>query len=125
MEKFIEIIDTFLLNYSNYNNGTQSFECDYGEIIFLKNGKNMKQIKNKKVKKEDTIIIHGIYIKPEYRNKGFCKNILFHLIDKCCKNFQYLCIQSVISKVLYEYLLRFEYNSKKFLLKKDGFFYKL
>lgn len=125
MEKFIEIIDTFLLNYSNYNNGTQSFECDYGEIIFLKNGKNMKHIKNKKVKKEDTIIIHGIYIKPEYRNKGFCKNILIHLIDKCCKNFQYLCIQSVISKILYEYLLRFEYNSKNFLLKKDGFLYKL
>jgi hypothetical protein len=119
MEKFIEIIDTFLLNYSNNNNGTHSFECEYGEIIFFKNGKNMKNIK------EDIIIIHGIYIKPEYRNKGFCKSILNDLIDKCSNKFKYLCVQSVVSKILYEYLLRFEYKNKKFILKKDGFFYKL
>lgn len=114
MEKFLELIDDFLLNYSTYNHGKHEFECEYGEVIFFKNSK-----------KKDTIIIHGIYIYPEYRNKGFCKNILIYLIDKCSKTFQYLCIQSVISKILYDYLLRFEYKNKHFILKRDGFFYKL
>ena len=117
MEKFIEIIDSFLFNYSNYNHGKCEFECEYGEIVFFK--------KNNKNKKKNTIIIHGIYINPEYRNKGFCKNILFYIIDKCCQNFQYLCIQSVISKILFEYLLRFNYKNKYFLLKKEGFVCKL
>lgn len=114
MEKFVEIIDTFLLNYSNYNDGKYELECEYGEIIFFKNNR-----------KQDVIIIYGIYIKPEYRNKGFCKNILYHLIDKCSKNFQFLCVESVLSKILYDYLLRFEYKKTHFILKKDGFFYKL
>jgi hypothetical protein len=39
--------------------------------------------------------------------------------------FQQLCIQSVLSKVLYEYLLRFEYKNKKFKNRLTGFFYEL
>jgi RimJ/RimL family protein N-acetyltransferase len=114
MEKFVELMDEFLLNYSNYNDGKHEFDCEYGEIIFFKNSK-----------KKDIIIVHGIYIYPEYRNKGFCKNILIHLIDKCSKTFQYLCIQSVISKILYEYLLRFKYKNKKFKKTLYGFVFKI
>jgi GNAT superfamily N-acetyltransferase len=110
MEKFIEIIDTFLLNYSNYKHGKYEFECEYGELVFYKNNMN-----------KNTIIIHGIYIKPDYRNKGICKNILNYLIDICSKQYKYLYIQSVISKILFEYLLRYNYKKKFFLLKKEGF----
>jgi len=112
MEKIIELIDTYLSNYSTYKNGKVIFENDYCELIFYK--------MNKK-----TIVIYGIHIFPEYRQKGFCRNILCYLIDNCSKKFQYICVQSVISKILYEYLLRFKYNGKHFVNKRTGFFCKL
>lgn len=114
MEKFIKIIDIFLLNYTNYEDGKYELECDYGEIIFLKNSRKL-----------NVLIINGIYIKPDYRNQSICKNILYYLIEKCSNNFQYLCIESVLSKILYNFLLRFKYQNKQFILKKEGFFYKL
>ena len=39
MDKFTSIIDTYLSNFDNYNNGNISFECDYGELIFYKKKK--------------------------------------------------------------------------------------
>jgi hypothetical protein len=49
---------------------------------------------------------------------------LYYLIDSAKKyNFKYFCVQSVLSKILYEYLLRFKYNNKGFNLKKIGFVY--
>jgi hypothetical protein len=110
--QFIKFIDTYIENYSIYDTGKVLFESTYGEIIFYRNNSN-------------TLIVHGIYIYPIYRNKGFCRNILYYLIDKGSQKFKYLCIQSVISKILYEYLLRFEYKNKKFAVKKTGFVYKL
>jgi RimJ/RimL family protein N-acetyltransferase len=112
MEAFIELIDTYLSNYSTYNNGKVVFDCDYGELIFFKNNSNI-------------LILFGIYIHPEYRQKGLCREILYYLIDKAPSNFKTLCIQSVLSKILYEYLLRFEYKGKKFKITKSGFLYKL
>jgi RimJ/RimL family protein N-acetyltransferase len=112
MENFKEIIDTYLLNYSTYKKGKVIFECDYGELIFIKD-------------KSEICIIHGIFIFPQYRNKGLCRDILHYLIDKCPNNFKYICIESVISNILYEYLLRFEYKNKKFKLIKSGFLYKI
>jgi hypothetical protein len=113
MNKFIELIDTYLSNYSTYNKGKIEFECDYGELIFYKDNLNI-------------LTLFGIYIKPEYRKQGFCRNILQYLIDvSSYKKFKFLCIESVLSKVLYEYLLRFEYKNKKFKKNKNGFFYKL
>lgn len=41
MEKFTEIIDTYLFNYDLYENGKLEFECDYGELIFYKRKRNM------------------------------------------------------------------------------------
>ena len=116
MNTFIQIIDKYLLNYSTYSNDYIYFECEQGELIFYKN-------------KSDTITIHGIYINPEYRERGHCRDILYYLIDKSNDNpnekFKFLHIQSVISKILYEYLIRFKYKNSNFKLKKNGFYYKL
>lgn len=112
MEKFKEIINTYLLNYSTYKKGKIIFECEYGELVFLKN-------------KSEICILHGIYIFPQYRNKGLCRDILHYLIDNTSNYFKYICVQSVLSKILYEYLLRFEYKNKRFALVKTGFMYKI
>ena len=112
MDKFIEIIDTYFLNYEQYENGKIEFDCNYGELIFLKDDPNI-------------LTLFGIYIYPEYREKGFCKSILQYLIDKSNNKFKHLLVESVMSKILYEYLLRFKYNDKNFKLDKDGFIYKI
>ena len=114
MDSFKEIINTYVKNYSSYKNGTLEFECDFGELSFYKE-KNTY----------NTIILHSIYIFPENRNKGFCRDILRYIIDKCNEEFSYLCVQSVISKVLYSYLYRFTYKNKKFKNTKQGFLYKI
>ena len=36
MEEFTQMIDTYFLNYDLYEKEKISFECDYGELIFLK-----------------------------------------------------------------------------------------
>ena len=110
MEQFKEIIDAYLLNYSKFEKGKVPFDCDYGELIFYKD-------------KSQNLILYGIYIFPEYRQKGFCRDILHYLIDNCDNQFNSFCVQSVLSKVLYEYLLRFTYKNKKFKNTKSGFIY--
>ena len=120
MKNFIELIDIYLSNYSTYKNGKVELECQQGELIFYK-------------KKPNIITIHGIYIYPEYRQQGVCRRILQYLIDTGqnanataninFKKFDGLCVQSVLSKILYEYLQRFTYKNKKFSNKKIGFVY--
>jgi hypothetical protein len=120
MKNFIELIDTYLSNYSTYKNGKVELECEQGELIFYK-------------KKPNIITIHGIYIYPEFREQGLCRGILQYLIDTGSnsnsnanfKQFDSLCVQSVLSKILYEYLQRFRYKNKKFANKKIGFYYTL
>lgn len=112
MEEFKKIIDTYFLNYELYENGKVEFDCDYGELIFLK-------------KNHNTLTLFGIYINPEYRKNGFCRTILHYLIEKSKGRFKYLLIESVMSKILYEYLLRFKYKNKKFKIIYDGFIYKI
>jgi len=112
MEQFIKIIDTYFLNYDLYELGKVEFNCHRGELIFFKGNPNM-------------LTLFGIYINPEHRQKGFCRSILQYLIDKSEDKFKYLLIQSVISKVLYEYLLRFKYKNKNFKHINHGFLYKI
>jgi len=112
MDQFKQFIDNYLTNYSSFADEKVTFECEYGELIFLKS-------------KPEICILYGIYIFPQYRNKGLCRDILQYLIDKCSDKFKYFCVESVISKILYEYLLRFEYKNKKFKLIKSGFLYKI
>ena len=115
MNKFTEIIDTYLSSYEIYKNGKISYECEFGELIFIKDDKNYSNI----------LCLFGIYIFPAYRLNGLCRDIFKYLIDKGSTKFKYLCVQSVLSKVLYEYLLRFTYKNKKFKIKTDGFYLKL
>ena len=112
MEQFIEIIDTYFLNYDLYETGKVEFECDYGELIFFKGNRNM-------------LTLFGIYIHPEYRQQGFCRNILHYLIEKSKGRFKYILVESVMSKILYEYLLRFRYKNRKFKRIYEGFMYKI
>lgn len=112
MEKFKEIIDTYFLNYDLYETGKVEFDCDYGELIFFKENNNI-------------LTFFGIYIHPEYRQQGFCRSILHYLIEKSKDRFKYILIESVMSKILYEYLLRFNYKNKKFKLVNTGFIYKI
>jgi RimJ/RimL family protein N-acetyltransferase len=112
MEKFKEIIDNYISNYSTFDNGKAEFNCDIGELIFCKEN-------------PEIILLHGIYILPEYRQKGLCREILHYIIDNCDNKFDYFCIQSVMSKILYKYLLRFKYKNKKFINTHNGFMYKI
>ena len=115
MEQFTQIIDTYFLNYDLYEKEKISFECDYGELIFLKSDN------------KDDLILFAIYIAPRYRENGFCRNILHYLIDKISTStkFKKLSVQTVLSKILYDYLSRFSYKGKKFKNKKGGFVYKI
>jgi hypothetical protein len=112
MEQFKKIIDNYVLNYNIFQAGKVSFDCDYGELIFFKENSSK-------------LILYGIYIFPQYREKGLCRSILYYLIDKSFIKFKYVCVQSVLSKVLYEYLSRFTYKNKQFKNTKSGFSYKL
>ena len=111
--EFKKIIDSYITNYASYEKGNTTFECEYGELIFNKEYSNV-------------ITIFGILIASDHRQKGTTTYILQYLIDKCSemKKCKYLCVQSVLSKILYEYLLRFKYKNKCFILNKlDGNFY--
>jgi hypothetical protein len=110
MDQFKEIIDAYFTNYDSFEKGKVSFDCDYGELTFYKQN-------------DDICVLHGIYIFPQYRNKGLCRDILHYLIVQCTHKFKYFCVQSVISKILYNYLLRFTYKNKKFKNTKSGFVY--
>jgi len=110
MDKFREIIDNYISNYNSFVKGKVSFDCDYGELIFYK-------------KNNGICILYGIYIFPEYREKGYCREILQYLIDKSENRFKYFCVESVLSKILYNYLLRFTYKNKNFKNTKSGFIY--
>jgi len=112
MDQFNKIIDSYFTNYESFEEGKVSFECNYGELVFYK-------------KNQAICILNSIYIFPQYRQKGLCRNILQYIIDKCSDKFTYFCVESVMSKILYMYLLRFTYNNKIFTLDKRGFIYKI
>jgi hypothetical protein len=112
MEGFIKIIDTYFFNYNLYELGKVEFDCHYGELIFFKGSPNM-------------LTLFGIYINPECRQKGFCRSIIQYLIEKSKGRFKYVFVESVMSKILYEYLLRFRYKNRKFKRMYDGFIYKI
>ena len=115
---FHEISDDYLENFTlyknnkNYNNYNKiCYNCEFGSIEFY-------HYFNKK--SENKIIIHEIYVGEQYRNKGLCKNFIKYLIVKIPKE-KILIIQSVLSKILYNFLLKFTFMGKKFLLEKEGF----
>ena len=112
MEEFIKIIDAYYEKYSTYADGKVVFECDFGELTFYK-------------KDPRYITIFSICVVPEYRQQGICSNIFKYIINKNNRRFKYFMVESVLSKILYEYLLRFKYKDKKFRLESSGFIYKI
>ena len=112
MESFKEMIDEYITHYNDFDKGKISFDCEYGELTFIKSNKL-------------DFILYAIYIYPQYREKGLCRQILHYMIDCSTNHFTRVCVQSVLSKVLYEYLLRFTYNNKRFKNTKTGFVYKI
>ena len=114
MDKFREIIDEYLANYDNYLEGKVEFDCICGELVF-----------NKEIRHEKVITLNSIYLYPVYRNKGLCREILNYIIINAKNKFSFFCVESVISNILYSYLLRFKYNNKKFKCVEDGFVFKL
>lgn len=114
---FYKIVDDYIDNIlllDDDNNIVKKFcyECDYGSIEFI------RYPKKSNIKK---IIVHEIYVREQYRNQGLCKEFIKYLIDKSDKI--NIMIQSVLSKILYNFLLRFEYKEKKFIVTKQGFLY--
>lgn len=106
-----QIINTFIERYETYKIGNYSFDFIHGELTF---------------EKDDThnLNLFSIYIYPEFREKGLCRNILCYMIDQMIQHkFNKFCVKSVLSKILYKYLLRFTYKNKQFELYNDGFFY--
>ena len=109
-DDFIQIVEHYLDNFCKlqYEN-KYYYNCIYGSIEFYKSTNNNK------------IIVHEIYILEQYRRNGLCGNFIKFLIDKIVGTHKILVIQSVLSKILYDYLLRFNYNKYTFVLKKEGF----
>jgi hypothetical protein len=106
-KNFKEIIDLYKNDYKSYPIGKNEFDCTFGSIEFVKT-KNPKKL-----------YVHEIYVKEQYRNQGLCKEFIKCLIDKFPNKI--IIIQSVLSKILYDFLLRFEYNRKHFILAGEGF----
>jgi len=113
MDQFKEVVNAYINNYDSFEKGKICFDFNYGELIFLKDQDNM-------------LILYAIFIFPQYRGKGLCRNILHYLIDKAQQEkIKYVCVQDVLSTILYKYLLRFTYKDKKFKNTKKGFIYKI
>lgn len=72
--------------------------------------------------KNNIIVIDVIYVKECFRRKGILKKLLFHVVNFIDNNkHKKFIITSVISKILYNYLINFEHNGYMFKLTRDGF----
>lgn len=112
MLSFNDASTEYVNNISYLCLGKISYETEYGIITFL--NENNKDI-----------VIFEIYILPEYRNSGKCKNLLSFIIDELTrKKIKRLHIVTVISKVLYNFLDRWIYKNKKWSKNKMGFTYR-
>jgi hypothetical protein len=109
-DNFTQIVEHYLDNFTEYLvDNKYCYNCIYGSIEFYKSVNNNK------------IIVHEINVLEQYRRNGLCCNFIKFVIDKIEGTKKIFIIQSVMSKILYEYLLRFNYNKYKFILKKEGF----
>lgn len=111
-DNFIQIVNYYLKNKNLFvSNKTIELECEYGTIEFY----NLNNSNN-----SNKIIVHSIFVKEQYRKKGLCGEFIKCIIDNLNTNDIFI-IQSVLSKILYEYLKKFEYNGFIFVAKKEGF----
>lgn len=98
-----DIIDKYNNEYESLELGKHSYDNEIGTITFIKGKKY--------------VTIYEIYIKTEHRNSGHCRKFIINMI----LNEKSFMIVSVLSIILYEYLLRFKYNGYRFKLTPLGF----
>lgn len=106
-----DIIDTYINNYDEIPNGKNSYECEVGNLTFIKDS-------------TDRIILFEIYINAENRRQGICKNLIITCIIRSIQVKRKFMIVSVISKILYNFLLNFRCNYGNFILTDEGFLFK-
>lgn len=111
-----KIIDQWIKNYKETPYGKIEAENEIGFITWVKESDNL-----------DKIIVNGIYINPEYRRHGYCKQFLIQLIDQVLEYNQtrQIQIQAVLTKILYNFLTRFTYKGKKFKIINDDWTYNI
>lgn len=100
-----ELVDQYYDEYENLSCGKHSYENDIGCITFIKTNNHNR------------ITLFEIYVNEKYRNQGHCRRLFIHMIMKG-KNF---IVISVLSRILYDYLLRFKYEGHCFCFDKRGF----
>lgn len=105
MFSFQTALDNYLINYNIINIGNFEYTTIEGELRFVK-------INN------TDIVLDCIIVKKDFRECGILTKFLKYIVDKQIENFW---IVSVISNILYHYLLRFKYNGYHFELNKRGF----
>jgi hypothetical protein len=100
------------LDYPNYPLGKTELSNQFGDITWIKESNQL-----------DKIIVYGIYINEKFRSKGFCRHFLTQLIDLVSAQgrTKQIIIRAVLSKVLYEYLCRFEYKGYRFKITNGEF----
>lgn len=106
------LLDTYIANYHTYPKGKVTLECEKGEVIFWKEAR------------PNTLTVFGIYVHPAYQNQGLCSSFIKHLIcvGKQTPWCNKVAVVSVLSKPLYEFLMRFQYGGYTFDCKNDGFY---
>lgn len=98
-------LDDYLMKYKNFSTGNCEYNTIEGYLRFVKGNNN-------------DVILDGIFVKEEFRERGILTNFLKYIIDIQIPN---VWIVSVLSDILYHYLMRFSYNGYRFKLGKLGF----
>ena len=101
-------------DYPNYPLGKTELSNEFGYITWIKSSNLLNKL-----------IVYEIYIDVQYRNKGLCRQFLTQLIDLAPLVTKQIIIRAVLSKILYDYLYRFEYKGKKFKIINGEWTYKI
>ena len=105
-----QIIDRYINNYEDLPMGKNSYNCEFGTLTFIKDFSNR-------------IILFEIYINEQYRRCGICRNLILYCITICQKNKKIFLIISVLSRILYDFLISFKCDCGRFILTKEGFLF--
>jgi hypothetical protein len=110
MYTFASAFENYISIFDNAEKKSYEYDTIEGELRFVK------------INSTD-IILNSIYVKPELRGIRILEKFLFHVVKFIKQNnLKYFWIVDVISKILYDYLLRFEHDNYKFKLCRKGFF---
>jgi L-amino acid N-acyltransferase YncA len=109
---WLDIISQWVNNYQTYPLDKTEITNEFGYITWIKEKESLNQI-----------IVYEIYVNEKYRKHGLCKLFLTQLIDNVPKETSSIIIRAVLSKILYEFLDRFEHKGKKFKIYKGEWTY--